>query len=298
MKNILFLIVIVSLLSSCVKNNPDPSWITVNGWQLIENPNNLIVNTGVLTHNISEAWVYVDNDLMGVFELPVTIPVLTAGNSVIQIYPAIRNNGIASTKKVYPFLEPYTVSKNLIQNEEVAISPVTQYYSSVKFNVEDFENGGTSVVQEGLTSSALISYSSDPAIYDLEINGGEFLQINLDETNSEWIASTIFNGGGSVLNMPLPIGKEVYLEIDYHTTNKFTSGLLGIGSNGLQDNANVTITADEPGSAVWKKIYIDLREIVSGMQGKDYYEFSFQAILDENESSGQINIDNLKAVYF
>jgi len=298
MMKILFLIVSISLLSSCVKNNPDPSWITINGWQLIENPNNLIVNTGVLTHNLSEAWVYVDNELMGVFELPITIPVLISGNNEIKIYPAIRNNGIASTKKIYPFLEPYTITMNLVQNDGVTINPVTQYYSSAKFNVEDFENGGTSVVQEGSTSSALITYSSDPAIFDLEINGGEFLQIDLNETNNLWIASTIFNGGGSVLNMPLPIGKDVYLEIDYHTTNKFTSGLLGLGSNGLTDNPNITVSASEPGSAVWKKIYIDLREIVSGMQDKDYYEFSFQATLDENESSGQINIDNLKAVYF
>jgi len=298
MMKIFSLIISIFVLGSCVKNNPDPSWITINGWQLIENPNNLIVNTGVLTHNISEAWVYADNDLMGVFELPVTIPLLISGNKEIKIYPAIRNNGIASTKKVYPFLEPYTITANLIQNEEVVINPVTQYYSSAKFNVEDFENGGTSVVQEGPTSNALISYSSDPAIYDSEINGGEFMQINLDETNNAWFASTIFNGGGTTLNMPLPIGRDVYLEIDYHTTNKFTSGLIGVGSDGITDNPNVTITASEPGSAIWKKIYIDLREIVSGMQNKDYYEFSFQAPLDENESSGQINIDNLKAVYF
>ncbi|MCO4813156.1 MAG: hypothetical protein KC454_00490 [Flavobacteriales bacterium] len=298
MMKILSLIVSIFVLGSCVKNNPDPSWITINGWQLIENPNNLIVNTGVLTHNITEAWVYADNDLMGVFELPVTIPLLISGNKEMKIYPAIRNNGIASTKKVYPFLEPYTITANLIQNEEVVINPITQYYSSAKFNVEDFENGGTSVVQEGPTSNALISYSSDPAIYDSYINGGEFMQINIDETNNTWVASTIFNGGGTTLNMPLPIGRDVYLEIDYHTTNKFTSGLIGVGPDGITDNPNVTITASEPGTAIWKKIYIDLREIVSGMQNKDYYEFSFQAPLDEDESSGQINIDNLKAVYF
>ena len=85
MMKIFSLIISIFVLGSCVKNNPDPSWITINGWQLIENPNNLIVNTGVLTHNISEAWVYADNDLMGVFELPVTIPLLISGNKEIKM---------------------------------------------------------------------------------------------------------------------------------------------------------------------------------------------------------------------
>ena len=298
MKNILFLLIIASLLNSCVKNNPDPSWITVNEWELLENPNNLIVNTGILTHNLSEAWIYVDNDLMGVFELPITIPVLKNGTKEIKIFPAIKNNGISSTKKIYPFLEPLTLSLDLVQNEVQVINPTTQYYTSTKFNIEDFESGGTSVLEEGTTSSAIVAHASDPAVFNLEINGGEYLQIDIDATNDQWIASTIFNDGGAALNMPLPIGVDVYLELDYHTTNKFTSGLLGIGANGLTDNPNVTISAAEPGSVIWKKIYIDLREVVSGMQNKDYYEFSFQAPLDEGATTGQINIDNIKAVYF
>ena len=298
MKNILFLFITMGLFQSCVKNNPDPSWITINEWQLLENPDNLIVNTGVLTHNFSEAWIYVDNDLLGIFELPVTIPVLESGTKEVIIYPAIRNNGISLTKKIYPFVEPMTISLDLIQNETSVINPTTQYYTSAKFNIENFENGGVSVIEQGLLSNATVGHAADPAVLDPDINESEYFQINFSETNNEWIASTIFNDGGAALNMPLPIGKDVYLEIDYHTTNNFTSGLIGIGSNGLTDNPNVTVTASEEGSAEWKKIYIDLREVVSGMQNKDYYEFSFQAILDENESTGQINIDNLKAVYF
>ena len=298
MKNILFLFAILALLNSCIKNNPDPSWITIDNWQLNENPNNIIDNSGLLTHNLSEAWVYVDNDLMGVFELPITIPVLKEGLKEIKIFPAIKNNGISATKKIYPFMEPMTVSLNLVQNEVQVVNPVTQYYTSTKFNIEDFENGGPSLLVEGSTSSTSMIYASNPLVLDSDINGTKYAQINLNEINSQWIASTIFNDGGSALNMALPIGVEVYLEIDYHSTNEFTTGLLGIGSNGLTDNPNVQVAASEPENVVWKKIYIDLREVVSGMQNKDYYEFSFQAKLDEGATTGQINIDNLKAVYF
>ena len=48
----------------------------------------------------------------------------------------------------------------------------------------------------------------------------------------------------------------------------------------------------------WKKIYIELKTIVSGSTSADYFEHSFEAILGEGKTSTQINIDNIKVVYF
>ena len=295
MKVILSLFGLIFLLSSCIKNNPDPSWIQVNEWQLIVNPD-AVDSAGVLSENITDAWVYVDNDLIGVFEVPFKIPVLVSGSKEIRIYPTIQNNGISATKKIYPFLEVYKITADLVQNEVLVINPTTQYDKDTKFWIEDFD-GGTIEIEEGPASLVNIFTSSDPLVFDSEINGGEFGRVILDATNNIWVASTTANNFGTLV-MNLPKGQECYLEIDYHTTNNVITGVLAISNSGqtVTDNPNIQINAQaEP---YWKKIYIDLREVVSGSTSAEYFEFSFQAPIDEGETSGVINIDNIKAVYF
>ncbi len=294
MKKILFLFVLLFALSSCIKNNEDPAWIEIAEWQLIKNPNEQYPS-GVLTHNLNNAWVYVNNEIIGVFELPCKIPVLHSGSAEIKVYPAIWNNGISATKKIYPFLEPVTINTTLVKNEVFHIDPVTQYYESTRFTIESFEDP-TIKLEDGPTSPANLQVVSDATIIDPVINGTKFCKIVLSSSAQSWVASTTFNNGA--LNMPLPSGKEVYLEIDYYNTNRFTSGLLGISTNGVTDNPNVQMNPQSDTSVKWKKIYIELREVVSGMTDADYFEFSFQAIIDDGATDGIICIDNIKAVYF
>ena len=98
--------------------------------------------------------------------------------------------------------------------------------------------------------------------------------------------------------MNLPQGREVYLEIDYYNTNSVVSGLIGVGNSGITTNPNVQLNFQDASNVKWKKIYIDLKEAVSGMANIDYYEFSFEALIKAGETNTEINIDNIKAVYF
>lgn len=300
MKSIFSLLLVSVLLMGCVKNNPDPSWIEIAAWDLQVNPDTDITtnnNPGVLTSSITDAWVYMDGELVGVFELPVKLPVLSEGSHKFNIYPAIVNNGISATKKIYPFLEPFEVNVNLVKNEITSIAPNTRYYSSVQFWIEDFEDPSIEIAPGSNTLATLVRTSSSP-VFDASINEGSYGRISLDATNYYWIGSTIANNNGQ-LNMNLPRGKEVYLEIDYHNTNEITTGVLAINNDGsVDDNTNIRLNGQNAGEVKWKKIYIDLREVVSGSTNANYFEFSFQSFLEEGKSSGEVNIDNIKAVYF
>jgi len=297
MKSVLSIVLLALLFSGCIKNNQDPSWIEISAWDLQVNPNSANA-PGVLTSNITDAWVYLDGDNIGVFELPVKLPILKDGSHSFKIYPAILNNGISATKKIYPFLEPYTITLDLVKNETASISPTTRYYSSVKFWIEDFEDASLIKVVDGSSTLATIERISSDPILNANINGGGFGRIKLDATNYYWIGSTIANNNGT-LNMNLPRGQEVYLEIDYHNTNRITTGVLAVDSDGAAvDNTNIRLNPQDNGTVKWKKIYIDLREIISSSTNASYFEFSFQSFLDEGDSEGEVNIDNIKAVYF
>ena len=281
------LLALLLLFSSCIKNNEDPSWISVDEWTLLENLNGN--PAGELTHNITDAWVFIDNELIGVFEVPFKIPVLKKGNVDIQIYPTILNNGISATKKRYDFLKAYELNTDLVQNDTLFITPTTQYKDNVQFTILDFEDANTGF-EDSPSSLANLSTSSDPTIIQ-PFNGNQFGRVTLTESLFNWISATN-------LDKDLPRGgAEVYLEVDYHNTADIVTGLLAINSQGTAQNPNVQMNAQDPSSVVWKKIYIELTTIASGSPSAEYFEHTFEAQLPSGVTSAAINIANIKVVH-
>jgi hypothetical protein len=292
MKHIFPILGLIFLVSSCIKNNPDPVWIKINKWTLEANPN-ASEPAGELTENLSDAWVYVDNEFIGVFELPCEIPVIYSGEKIIRVYPAMLDNGISATKKIYPFLDYYEISDDMVENETVTIDPVTRYKANVKFWIEDFENAGTKIEDDPTSTSSLETVIAGGSGIEEPFNGNNFGRITLDETNNTWIANSV---SSDVLN--LSIGSDAYLEIDYHNTNRLTTGLLSVSPSGTVDNPNIQLNPQEEAEVEWKKIYINLKEIVGNSPTDGYFQLSFQSLLDDEDTTGEINIDNIKVVYY
>lgn len=290
--SIILAIVAIASFSSCVKNNPDPSWLEVTEWTLLENVDPDLIE-GELSHNLTEAWVYIDDEIVGVFEVPFKIPILKSGNVNIKIFPAIKNNGISATKKIYPFLQPYTVYAELVQNETLTLHPETFYMSSTTFFIEDFEDASI-MMEDDQNYPGSFNIESDPTILG-EYNNTSYLRVNLDNTtDTMWVANTKFyldNG------TDLPRGRDVYLEIDYYNTNSVVTGLLAVSPTSTKTNWNIQLNAQNPADVKWKKIYIDLRELISNSDPNALFEHIFQASIDEGDSEGYIILDNIKIVH-
>lgn len=287
MVKIYFFLPLLFLLTTCGKNNPDPSWLQINAWTLNANPNYGGAE-GSLNHNISEAWVYVNDEIMGVFQLPCKIPILKAGSFNIKIMPAIRNNGIASTKKIYPFLDIYEITGTLVQNQTLVLSPFTKYKDNISFTIEDFEDINSSLIPDPNTSATTYQLSNT----NLEwFNGNYYAKINLNAVDSTWVAYT--NWTSYVTK-----GKDAYLEVDYHTTNSITTELLEISPSGVVPRVNIGMNAQETSTVTWKKIYIDLKELIAAGASGAYFEQGFVATLDAGKTASEIWVDNIKLVHF
>ncbi|MEN9303526.1 MAG: hypothetical protein RL264_1955 [Bacteroidota bacterium] len=285
-KYIFFIITLSTVLLGCIKNNPDPSWISVNTWTLQNNPD-LGGVEGPLNHNITEAWVYIDDELIGVFQVPFKIPVLKKGTSTLKIYPAIKNNGISATKKIYPFLEPYVITANLVQNETLVINPITSYVTNISIWKEDFEDVNVKITDDPNTSAAHMQFVNEDLNW---FNGNYYAKIDLNETDSMWVAYTDA--------LSLPKGKECYLEIDYLVTNNVTQGVLFSSPSGITPNPYMRLNRQEEGTTTWKKMYIDLKELVGAAPANTQYLQSFTAFLDDDKTATSIKIDNLKIIHF
>jgi len=286
MKYIFFCIAFCYTFSSCIKNNPAPSWLEVSEWTLNENANAQFP-TGELTHSFTEAWVFVNGEQIGVFEVPFKIPLLVSGSANVKIYPAIKNNGISATKKIYPFMEVFEKDIVLVENETVKLNLVTEYYASTNFWIEDFEDVNLKIESDPNSEAELLR-EDDPSILKYGLNYGHIAFVNTDQ---KWGAVT--NG-----NLVLPKGgKEVYIEIDYHNTNSFTVGVASYSSSATKNNPYIQLNAQQEASVKWKKAYIDIKEIVSSSTDADVFEITFEAIKNTLLTTSDIYIDNIKVVY-
>jgi hypothetical protein len=278
------------LLFGCVKNNPNPSWLEVTEWTLISNTF-LSGAEGELTHNFSDAWVYIDDEVIGVFEVPFKIPILKSGPCNIKLYPTVRNNGISATKKIYPFMEAYEISTELIQNQTTTINPVTKYNSMSQFSIEDFEDPLNLNILVDQNTSAI--KSTPTSNIDLQsFNGNFYGLIELNAIDSSWIAST-------QNQLSIAKGREAYLEVDYYNSNSITTGLIYVKpDNSTENNPNIRLQPQDPSTIRWKKIYIDLKELIGYSPNGSNFLQSFIAYLDEGKNESEIRLDNIKVVYF
>lgn len=288
MKQFGFLALILFTLHSCVKNNTNPAWLDIKEWKLEENPD---LNTleGELTHNFTDVYVIIDGDVIGFFELPIKIPILSEGKHTVLLYPAIKNNGISATKRVFPFCEAYMLDVNFAADQVITVNPTTYYSDNCTFWIEDFEDASIKILTDDLLSSGTLKPENDPGILKY---GNYYGHININETDSTWFGYT---------NPPTSLpkgGAEVYLEIDYMNTNSLLTGLLAVSSTGTKNNPNIQLNPQDASTMVWKKIYIDLKELVSSSLTADSFSHYFHAGLDPANSEGHVYIDNIKVIHF
>ena len=90
----IFLLFSVILITGCEPKNDDelvPSYLHIDKIDVTSN-----YQQGTSSSKITDAWVYLDGTLIGSFELPATIPILTEGKQNITIYGGIKLNGISN----------------------------------------------------------------------------------------------------------------------------------------------------------------------------------------------------------
>lgn len=284
-----YLLPLLLLLSACVKNNPDPSWLQVNAWTLEANAS-LNGEEGELTHSITDAWVYIDDKLIGVFEVPFKIPVLKDGLCNIRIYPTIKINGISATKMKNEHMVPFEVNVTLTKNQTLTLNPVTHYKDGLTFWVEDFEDINIKLTDDPNTSSAHLNLANDTLKW---FNGNYYAKIQLTSQDSMWIAYT-----NQDQQLTIPKGKQAVLEIDYCNSIDFTHYLLFVNSNGTNENIMPTMKQSPLNALRWKKIYILLSEVIGYGPNNTNYVQAFKAFYSSKVSNNIILIDNLKVVYF
>ena len=276
------MVTLVALISGCELINPSdpvPSYVHID--EITVDP---IPGTGTIHHKFGEVWIYANDNYVGTYSIPATVPLLLEGQTELLFFAGIRVNGIQSAADFYPFLEPHSVMATFDPGTTTQIDMHTRYRSNATVAyIEDFESA------HRITDDL----DDDPATFVQRITAGTFEgtgsgRILLDED-----ADIIRVASVPLLNT-LPVnGSPVYLELHYKNTVEFSVGLVGHGP--VIEPASVSIIVLRARED-WNKIYIELTPALQASQ-LSAYQVLFVAAHDTSREQSEIYLDNLKIVH-
>lgn len=242
-------------------------------------------NEGTSSSEIKDAWVFIDENLDGVYELPAIIPVKT-GTHDIRVIAGVFNNGRSNDRTIYPFYENFTSNYSLDEEETITLNPSVKYVNNgINFWHEDFEDAFIKLEERPLSTASISSLNDPNEVFE----GNGCGSINLSDDNSFFQAQT-------VADIDIEFNKNIYLELNYKNNNRFTVGMR---------NDNIAVnqipfvgfnpSLDESDSLIWKKAYVFFTPILSQLGEQGDYEIFFEAEKETEEPL--ILLDNLKIVF-
>ncbi|HNQ59016.1 MAG TPA: hypothetical protein PLG11_00160 [Bacteroidales bacterium] len=249
---------------------------------------------GSASSKITDAWVYIDEQLIGAFELPATIPLLYTGKHRLTIIPGIRMDGMVQLRAYYPlynqirreiFLSPDSVTiikGNLINGKNTIY---TTYKDLVQFSwSENFEDENLALdTTKKSNVNFMLTPEDDPATFE-GLHSGKII-LTLTDTIFEAMTS-------EAISLPRN-GSPVFLEMNYRCTNTFTFGIIALGSDQYIQSPILDLNP----SASWNKIYINLTPNVSSSDDALKFKLFWGAMLDIGQEQTEIYFDNMKLVY-
>lgn len=276
--------------SSCMENLKvdKPSYIYIEPFGVVYDR---AITTGTGRYNISDAWLYINDQPYGLFRPPVKVPIESAGNTNIKIGAGIRINGISASRTEYPFYLRYEVDTTLYTDSVVTLKPMVRYSDVTVFPLlEDFESSAT--IFDTVNGSKAYLQRIENQGLDSFFYGSFTARATLTEQapNFHVLSKNLY---------VLPkAGNPVFLEMDYKTTVKLQVNLVYLNTeNVVRDIPIITLNPTNRGGELnWNKIYIELTNDVSYTPSALSFGISFLAN-KARDMDGEIWFDNIKIVH-
>ena len=294
MHRMVLIILLTVVFSSCQKAQfkaEIPSYIHIESIDLETDS-----FEGSDSQNLTDAWVTMDGNFLGAFELPCTIPILSDGAHEFRVSSGIKANGISATRIIYPFFEicdlfikdgdTYQASTsnivNLHKDSTVVLKATTSYKENIAFLfVEDFEDAGAVIESTENSDTSLVKTNIDSLAFE-----GYSGEIHLDNTNDFFeIMSAEFVPLNGLYNTTM-------LEMDYRCNHSFKLGVaVKSAETGLIDlYESIQINPSED----WNKIYVHTTYQVNLGNSNDEFGIFIGTVKSTSSETVSFYFDNIK----
>jgi hypothetical protein len=282
--SLLSFLFIFTLLQSCKVFNPEeitPSYIYIDDILVLPTS-----NQGTSSDNLIDAWIYVDGNLIGTYELPSKIPIHAEGSYNLQVFAGIKKSGLTNVRIQHDFFNSFDTTMNSVANNLDTITPKVTYESTTNIWIEDFEDPGIKFT--ALPYSDTVIEITSLAAEVFEGNGSGKIEFDASHLYFESRTNeTSFN------SFPKG-GRPVYMELNYKSNEVLTIGIYHnniSGSLAKEEYINLFPTGNE-----WKKTYLVLTDVVSPQISAAEFEIYLEVEKDRS-SAPLVLIDNLKVMY-
>lgn len=277
----------VILFSGCKKLDPEidaPSYIEISDYRVITDS----VNQGTSVQHFTDVFVTSSTKSYGYFPIPGKIPVPLEGSNELTIRPAIQVNGVKFLRLDYPVMKGCDSVLPLKRDEVLKVTPVFQYFSSASFPfVESLESNFSQLKNSDPTDTFTAVIDTANAVY-----GEKCLKMRMSSTYT--VTQVQSNYG-----FTLPTGgPAIYLEFNYKGNFQLEAGVIGSSSPSSLVNTSQRSAGGVNPSDTWKKMYINLTDIVRTPPYFNYYFLYFYTAksFDPGVASPEMFIDNIKVV--
>jgi len=307
-------IMVVSFMS-CTKfkgSQEVPAYMCVKKWSFTTD----YTREGAATEAITDAWVYIDGNLLGCYEIrpkvytvenptthnidtlidnSVTFPILQKGSHNVILYPGVKLNGIASTRIQYPFYKPFKINDyEFFPGKVDTVSPSTEYYDIdegfLHFKLmEDFESPQLKFTKTSTSDTTIVKASrfEDPNVWMGDLSHSVY-------SGHVWLGDTIKSfcvATDPIYGLPNQ-GDYILLEIDYKCDIDFEIGLFAKTKDGIEIFELVYLRATDE----WKKNYVNIGPTVTDNQDATYFKVFIAGEILDGEIA-DLYFDNIKLVY-
>lgn len=257
-----------------------PAYLSISDLSVIQ-------DSTLASDNIKDAWVFVDDQLLGVFELPTTIPIQKTNKKIkLTIAGGIFKNALSNQRAIYPFYESYQVYTSLKAEEIDTINPTVTYRSNTEFDEpwsgEDFESG-INFDHSPQSDTTFIRETDPDLVFAGTASGAAYLEPGMDffEASTPTFSANEIPRGTS----------PVYLELDYRCSHDIAISIYVNFRS--QQYSVVNLRA----SASWNKAYIELGPVFSTLFDASNYSIAI-GYKKPTEDEGYLMVDNIKLLHF
>jgi hypothetical protein len=287
-----YMLIFLLLLFGCDKFEGDqtvPSYISIESIGF-DSYNEI---QGTSNQKISDVWVYVDDDLIGGFELPATIPVLVEGIHKLELRAGIILNGISDTRAPNPCWKSIIFNQfNFTPDSITQVSGSTTYLDNAEFVwMENFEDASLAIKKSINSDTGIVRTQPANAPEAFVDEFSSFSGISYLDNDRPYVQLVSDDGNGE--GFAFDRGDFIFLELNYKNNIPLVVGVyIKLSDNTIEERPFVAISPTDE----WNKIYINFTPIVNEtVDGQTYMIYIEADILDDYDNA-VILLDNIKLV--
>lgn len=279
--------VILGCFWSCSIYDPPvktPSFVSVDSFRF----ESQTAITGYNTQKITEAWIFVNNQSIGIYSIPTgRIPVLAEGNATIAIGAGVFADAVGGNKVLYPFFKQYEEKVVLTKEKTIHLQPVFAYDDSLKIPFsyyQDFEksDSGFSVGRFGTLTLERPVVGATGSATSFGNRYGKLTTLS---------ASDVIQYSNDVYLPFRQNGMPVYLEFDYQSTCEIAVGIYGKGSQvELYDLILRPV-------GTWTKVYVSLSDEAERFANGEKFRFFLRSGTAPGLGNS-LSLDNIRLIQF